>query len=171
MNKQHKKMRNTKQWTKAVMAIIIGIVPISISGYVHATWYYILLTVCSLFAILGITAFFQLLIYTVLFPNLRNSFVKTLFGLSIVLTLAIPFTWIYYNESHPERLLENNYEITEAHISKITRENEHFNVNYEFEVSGKQYKTSTILKKEPVSSTFYIKYLPSNPEINEPAEY
>lgn len=164
-------MKNSKQWAKAVMAIIIGVLPVILSGYVHATWYYILLTVCSLFALLGIIAFFQLLIYTVLFPHSRNSFVKTLFGLSIVFTLTIPFAWIYYNESHPERLLKYNFEITEAHISKITRENEHFKVNYEFEISGKHYKSSKTLKKEPVSNPFYIKFLPSNPEINEPTEY
>ncbi len=164
-------MRNSKQWAKAVMAIIIGILPISLSGYVHATWYYLLLAVCSLFVLLGTIALFQLFIYTVLFPRTRNSFVKTLFGLAIVITLTIPYFWIRFNESNPERLLKYNFEITEAHINQIIPENEHFKINYEFEISGKQYKNSKILKKEPTSAPFYIKYLPSNPEINEPAEY
>jgi hypothetical protein len=164
-------MNNTKQWAKAVMAIIIGVLPIIFSGYVHATWYYILLTVCSLFTLLGIMAVFQLFIYTVLFPHTRNSFVKTLFGLSIVITLTLPYFWIHYHESHPEQLLEYNFEVAEGHVTKITRESDHFDVSYAFEVSGKQYKATKKLKKEPVTSPFYIKYLPSDPEINEPTEH
>lgn len=164
-------MKNSKQWAKSVMAIIIGALPIVLSGYAHETWYFILLTFCSLFAVLGIIAVFQLFIYTILFPRTRNSFVKTLFGLAIVLSLSIPYFWIKYNESNPEQMLKSNFEITEAHVSQVTPENGNFRVTYEYEVSGKQYMTSKVLKKEPETSSFNLKYLPSNPEINEPAEY
>lgn len=163
-------MKNGKQWAKALMAIIIGALPLTLAAYTQATWYYTLLTICSLFLVLGIIALFQLFIYTVAFPSTRNAFVKTLFGLSIALSLTIPYFWIQYHESHPEQLLENSYEITDATITKTTPYGSDFLIEYTFSVKSKKYQSSKIVKKEPATSNLYIKYLPSDPIINKPAE-
>ena len=165
-------MKNSKQWAKAIMTIIIGVIPISFAGYVHETWYYIFLTLCSLFGILGFISFFHLFIYTVLFPNQRNILVKGIYWLSILISISAPFWWIFYNESNPQRMLQNNYEVVEATLkSSIPNEKEHtFTLSYDFELKGKHYQSKKTVAKEPKTNPFYIKYLPTNPEVNEPVE-
>lgn len=163
-------MKNGKQWAKALMAIIIGALPLTLAAYTQATWYYTLLIVCSLFLVLGMIAVFQLFIYTVLFPYRRNVFAKTLFVLSILLSLSIPGYWIYYHESNPELLLNNDYEITDAAITKTVPQGPDFLIEYTFSVKSKSYQSSKKVKKTPATSNIYIKYLPSDPSINKPAE-
>lgn len=165
-------MKNAKQWAKAFMAIAIGIIPICFAGYAHATWYFVFLTFCSLFGVLGMIALFQLFIYTILFPYQRNAFVKTLYGISIIIALSIPFLWIAYNEVNPEKLLKNNFEITEASLIKSipTADEKSYNIEYEYTVNGQQYKSTKMVEHLPKSNPFYLKYLPSKPEVNEPAE-
>lgn len=165
-------MNNGKQWAKAFMAIIIGLVPICLASYANAVWYYVFLTICSLFGVLGIIALFQLFIYTVLFPRVRNFFVKAIFVLSILIAISLPLLWVWHNESNPQNLLKNNYEVTEATLTNSTsnKNGDSTIIEYVFEIKGKKYFSKKTVLKTPKNNPFYIKYLPQEPEINELTE-
>jgi len=160
---------NSKQWAKAFMAIIIGALPLIIANYVHATWYYIFMVFCFLFLVLGAIAVFQLFIYTILFPYSRNSFVKTLYGLSILVAVSIPAFWIWHNESNPEKLLKSNFEIAEGVVQRTYYNSDSTKkyIQYSYKVEDKYYVKDALVSKFPTYKNINIKYLPEKPDISE----
>jgi len=165
-------MNNSKQWAKAIMAMAIGVIPISIASYSHATWYFVFLLFCSLFGVLGLIALFQLFIYTILFPKKRSFLVKTVFYISVCISISLPIIWILHHETHPYSLLTNNYEITEATLiqKEPCKNNDSTIIEYAFKIKDKQYFSKKNSLRIPKNNTFYIKYLPENPYINELAD-
>ncbi len=163
-------MKNGKQWVKSLIIFTIGALPLLLSTYTQANWYYVLISISLFFLVLGIIAMFQLLIYSILFQYQRNLWAKILFGFSIVATLTIPYFWIHYHESNPELLLENNYEIIDGTISNTVPKDGQFEIEYTFKIDSTIFKSSKKVKREPQSKTLNIKYLPSNPSINKPVE-
>lgn len=159
---------NSKQWAKGFMAILIGAIPLILAQYTNKTWYYVFMVVCFLFIILGTIAVIQLLLYTIIFPKTRNNFVKTLYGLAILITLSLPYFWIIFNENKKNNLL-NNFEITDGIINKtyFNSDSSKMFVQYYYKVNNKYYIKDVEVKKEPQYNNVNVKYLPSNPDINE----
>lgn len=162
-------MNNVKQWSKAIIIMILGTLPLVLSPYYQTTWYYIMFAICSIFALLGLIALFQLFIYTFIFPYKRGILSKVIFVFFNLSTLILPYYWISYHESRPYELLKNNFEITEAKVDKNSQQGDSLLIKYHYTIAGISYHSTKNIKNREISDPFYIKYLPSNPEINEPA--
>ncbi len=162
-------MNNVKQWSKAIIIMILGTLPLVLSPYYQTTWYYTMFAICSIFALLGLIALFQLIIYTFMFPYKRGILSTVIFVAFILSTLLLPYYWITYHESRPYDLLKTNFEITEARVDKTSQNGDSLSIKYHYNIAGIVYHTTKNIESNEVSDPFYIKYLPSNPEINEPA--
>lgn len=163
-------MKNGKQWAKSLIIVVIGALPLLLSTYTQATWYYVLISISLLFFVLGIISMFQLLVFSVIFPIKRNILSKIVFVLAIITTLTIPYFWINYHESNKELLLENNYEVVDGKILHVLPKNGKFEIEYTFQIGITKYNSVNLVKKEPQSNILSIKYLPSDPNINKPIE-
>ena len=157
---------NYKQLAKVIIVIIIGSMPFIFSPFIQAKWYYILLAISSFFFIFGLLALFQLIVNTYFYRNRLRKLPKFVIALFLLASFSLTYFWISYHESRPYDLLKNNYEVAEAQLDEQITLGDSISIGYHYQIEGTLYYSQK--KVRFVSDPFNIKYLPSNPEINEP---